>query len=499
MQAVWTKLVEQFSTYAPNLLAALAVLVVGWLVARAAAFLVRKLLNNISLDNKLARWIAGPDAKQDLPIEDWCARGLFYLLMLFVLMGFFYTLKLPIINEPLQGLLGGIVGFLPKLLAGAILAIVAWVIATALRRVLLMVLTSAKIDERLGGAASVEPGKAAPSMSKSLAEAVYWLIFVLFLPAILEALEMNALLQPVNTLLNKVFAFLPNLLAAGATLLVGWFVARIVQRLTSSLLASAGVDRLSQKWGLSSALGKKTLSDVLGLVLYFLILIPVMISALNGLQLDAVTKPASDMLGKIMLMLPGIFGAALVLLIAWFVSRVISGLVANLLAGVGFDKLPVSLGLAKAPLTDRRAPSAVVGFTVQIAIILFASMEAARLLQFDSLATMINEFVGFASHIVTGLLIFCLGLALAQIVVKAISTSDSPNARRFAMAARIAILALVGAMALRQTGLANEIITLAFGLVLGAAALAFAIAFGLGGRDAASRSLTDWTQRWNKP
>jgi hypothetical protein len=60
------------------------------------------------------------------------------------------------------------------------------------------------------------------------------------------------------------------------------------------------------------------------------------------------------------------------------------------------------------------------------------------------------------------------------------------------MSARIAILVLAGAMALGQLGVADEIITLAFGLTLGAIAVALAIAFGVGGRDLAARQLDRW-------
>jgi hypothetical protein len=58
-----------------------------------------------------------------------------------------------------------------------------------------------------------------------------------------------------------------------------------------------------------------------------------------------------------------------------------------------------------------------------------------------------------------------------------------------AQAARISILAFAGAMALRQMGLANEIITLAFGLLLGAIAVAVALSFGLGGKEIAAREI----------
>jgi Mechanosensitive ion channel, conserved TM helix len=158
-------------------------------------------------------------------------------------------------------------------------------------------------------------------------------VFLLFLPPILQALDMQALLSPVTTLFNKVFAFQPNLISSAAIALIDWFIAGIVQRLVQSLLTGAGVAKLSEKWGLATSLGKQKLSGVLGLVVYFVILVPVLISALGALQLDAITKPASDMLGKIMGALPNIMSAAIVLLFAGVIGKVLSGIVSNLRAG----------------------------------------------------------------------------------------------------------------------------------------------------------------------
>jgi hypothetical protein len=68
----------------------------------------------------------------------------------------------------------------------------------------------------------------------------------------------------------------------------------------------------------------------------------------------------------------------------------------------------------------------------------------------------------------------------------------SSQANFLAQAARIAIIALVGAMGLQQMGVATDIVNLAFGLLLGAIAVAIAIAFGLGGRDIASEQMKEW-------
>ena len=64
--------------------------------------------------------------------------------------------------------------------------------------------------------------------------------------------------------------------------------------------------------------------------------------------------------------------------------------------------------------------------------------------------------------------------------------------------AKIAILVFAGAMALRQMGLANEIINLAFGLLLGAIAVAVALAFGLGGKEIAAQEIKKWLEGMNR-
>jgi hypothetical protein len=71
-------------------------------------------------------------------------------------------------------------------------------------------------------------------------------------------------------------------------------------------------------------------------------------------------------------------------------------------------------------------------------------------------------------------------------------STNLAQAKLLATAARIATIVLAGAMALRQMGLANDIVNLAFGLLIGAIAIAVAIAFGFGGREVAGRELAEW-------
>lgn len=123
---------------------------------------------------------------------------------------------------------------------------------------------------------------------------------------------------------------------------------------------------------------------------------------------------------------------------------------------------------------------------------LFASVEAAGMLGFENLSVLLARLLEFFGQMVLGIIVFGVGLFLANLAASTIRASSNPQAGILATAARVAILVLSAAVALRQMGIANEIIELAFGLLLGSVAVATAIAFGLGGRDAASKQLEEW-------
>lgn len=413
--------------------------------------------------------------------------------MLLVLVGFFQVLGLTLVTEPLNRLLTQVFQFLPQILGAGLLLLIAWVIASGLRLLISRVLEAVKLDERIEGQVGAE--RARPfSLTKSLAGTVYWLVFLLFLPAVLSALALEGLLAPVQAMLDKILATLPNIFSAGLILAVGWFLARIVQRIVTNLLAAIGTDRLSETLGLASVLGAQGLSGVLGLVVYVLILIPVLVASLNALALEAITQPASNMLNTLLAALPAIFAAVLVLVVAYIVGRVVAGLVANLLAGVGFNAILARLGLGREPQAGERTASEVTGFLVLVAVMLFATIEAARQLGFVVLADLVAQFTVFAGHVILGLIIFGIGLYLADLASRTLQASGAVQAGLMATTARLAIIVLASAMALQQIGLAGEIINLAFGLLLGAIAVAVAIALGLGGRDIAARELSNWIE-----
>ncbi len=502
---MFQSLIDSIVLHVPKLLGAMAVLAGGWFAALFISSIIKAGLKKTKLNEKLKGWLRSEDAegeKQEkdeaIEVEEWIARIVFWLAMLFVFVGFFQTLGLTIITQPLNTLLTKLFDFAPRLLAAGALFTVAWVVATLLRFIVTRAMKAANFEKRLGEEAGLEESKEVP-LTKTLAESVYWLVFLLFLPAVLNALSLEGLLQPVQEMINKVLAYLPNLMAAGMILVAGWFVARILQRIVSNLLAAAGTDKLTTRLGMEKALGEKKLSALLGLVVYALVLIPVLVASLNALKLDAITQPASRMLDQLLSALPAILGAVLVLGLAYMVGKFVTALVSNLLAGAGFDSILVHLSLAREPGEGKKAPSAIVGKLALVTIVLFASIEAADLLGFEGLSAQLESFIAFGSKVILGLIIFGLGLFLANLASQTVLASGTEQSKLLAIAARISIIVLTGAMAVRRMGLADDIINLAFGLGLGAIAIAIAIAFGIGGREAAGRELDGWLKSLKKP
>ena len=471
----------------PNLIGALLVLVVGWLVSLVIHRVLQSSLRKIRLDDRVSRWSKG-EGKAKISAERWIARTAFYLLMLIVLVMFFHILDFPVVTEPITRLLGSFFEYVPQLLAACVLLLLGWIVANGLRLLVRRTLESLEAKEVTEEDSPVS-AEQRRTIKTTVAETVYWLVLLMFLPAILTALELEGLLRPVDAMVAKVFAFLPNLFVAALILLGGWLLARIVQRIVTNLLSAAGADALSEKTGLRGVLGKKQISDLLGFITYALILIPVLIAALNALRLQAITALASNMLSLIFAALPAIFAAGLLLVLAYAIGRLVASLIAEVLAGLGFDSLLTRFGVIKEQSQDGALASKVAGQISLVAIMLFAAAEAAELLGFQLFASLVNDFTLLAGQILLGLVIFGTGLLLANWASRAIREGGLSQAGLLGTAAQVAIIALAGAMALRQMGFANEIINLAFGLTLGALAVALAIAFGLGGRKTAGREI----------
>ena len=484
---------QPFGSLLLNFLVALLVLIVGYIVARILGNITRRLLNRTDLDNRLADWLSDPDEPRKFNVENIIASVVFWVVMLFVLVAFFDRLNLTGIASPLSLFLQRLTSeFLPRLIGAGVLLFIAWLVATALRFLVRKGATLFKIDERLSNYAALKDDEQV-TFSESLATAIYWFTLLLFLPSVLTALGIQQIAKPIQSVFNDIFGYIPNLLAAGLVLLVGWFIARVVRQIVVNLLKAIGTDAAGQRVGLSE---ERSLSDLVGLILYVFIFIVAFIAALDALNIPAIAVPTTLMLSTIINVIPNLIGAALVVIVAYYIARLVANLVTDLLSGIGLDTVPEKLGIT---WSSAMPLSQWIGYLVLVAIMLFAVVSATELLGSVALTAIMNVFINFFWRVVLAIVIFGIGLYFANLAYQAVMKAGFNQANFIGRMAQFAIIIFAAAIALREIGVANEIINLAFGILLAAVGLAVALAFGLGTQKIAERELDGFLTKMRAP
>jgi hypothetical protein len=498
MEQLQDVLIETLGVGLVNLVIALAIIIVGYILARLLAGVVRRLLLRVEVDNRIAKRLSDDFGLPQINVEDVIGRVVFWILFLLAIVGAIQRLNLVAINAAINPLLNKVSSdYIPGIVGALLLAAVAWLVAVILKAIVVRLLNLAKLDERLTQHGALREDEEV-SITETLGTLTFWLVILLFLPAILDALGISAISEPFQLAIGAFFSYLPNIIGASVILLVGWLIARVLRQLVTSLLTAVRVvDGLGQRIGLT---GEQTLSKLLGTLTYAVVILLVVIAALDALAIEAISQPATSVLTVILEAIPSFIGALLVLLVAYFIARLVSQLVVEILTGLKFDEWPGRIGIN---YTGTRTPSQLVGYLVMLAIILLAVVGAADLLKSESLSLILTGWVDFFFRLVLALVIVAVGLYFANLAQGLVASAGGANARFWSTSARLAILALAIAMALRQLGVANDIVNLAFGLILGGIILAGALAFGLGGRDLAGREaermLSDWRSSAGEP
>jgi hypothetical protein len=194
--------------------------------------------------------------------------------------------------------------------------------------------------------------------------------------------------------------------------------------------------------------------------------------------------------------LPALVGAALILLTGYFLARQIQRWADDTLKRVDFNRMAAAGGLDEvvvrsgSRLDPVRALTKLLFWLVMLVVILLASTA----LGLESINEMFGIMLAFIPTLITGIAIVILGIIVGEfvralIVASAGRVAGVPTVAKLGKGAVIVISLF---MALQQVGVAEEIVTAAFTLILGAAALAVGLAFGLGNRELAG----EITRRW---
>lgn len=455
--------------------AAILILLVGWIIALIIAAGVKRLLQKVGTNHKLS---SVTDRTPN--IENLVSKLVFWFVMILAVVGSLNVLNISGVSDPFSNMVGRVLAYIPNLFAAVAVGFIGWIVARLVRAGLTNVLSRTELDEKLSSEVGVN------ALSSNIAEIFYWLVLLLFLPIVLSILGLTGLLIPVQNMVNEAIAYLPNLFIAGVILFVGYILAKIVRGIVEGLGNSLGLQTQAEKVGLFK---NSNISKFLGSFVFAIIVITALIVAFEALGIQAISQPATAMLNEIMYAIPQIIAAGLILIVAYIVSRFVGRLVAELISGAGIDEIPMKLDLQK--FLGQTRISDLIGYLIVFFTMLFAISEAANRLGLEQVSVLIAMFIQFGASILLGAVILVIGFWLANVVANVVQRGEYNSSRWLANLVRILIMGLVIAMGLKAMGIADSIVNLAFGLTLGSVAVAFALAFGLGGRQPAERLLTD--------
>ena len=464
------------------ILSAIAILIIGWIIALLIAGAVKKVLTKLGTNQKLSN-ATGHHSN----IENIISRVVFWLILIIAVIGALNVLNLTSVSGPFSNMVQQFLLFIPQLLAAVAVGFIGWIVANLVKVGLQKGLDRTQLDEKLSQDVGVS------TLSQNISEIVYWLILLLFLPIVLSILGLTGLLFPIQNMVNEAVLYLPNIFIAGVIVFAGYILAKIVRGIIEGLLRSLDVQKQVEKVGLFK---NSDLAKVLGSFVFAIVIITALIIAFEALGIDAISQPATAMLYEIMNAIPHIIAAALILILAYVVSRFVASLVVEVLSGTGVDDIPNKVGLQR--FLGNTKASCVVGYFIVFFTMLFAVSEAANRLGFEQISGLIAMFIQFGANILLGAVILGVGFWLANLVAQVIERGEYNSSRWVANIVRVLIIGLVLAMGLRAMGIADSFVNLAFGLTLGAVAIAFALAFGLGGRQPAERVLTDLLDKAKK-
>ncbi|MGE6330450.1 mechanosensitive ion channel [Psychrobacter pacificensis] len=455
-----------------SIIGAILIFIIGWLVALGIAALVRGVLSKVNLNQRM-----NSSTGKTYDLEGIISKIVFWFIFIIAISGALSQLNLNSISAPFANMVNQVLAFIPNLIGAIALGVIGWVIATVARTAINAALSKTTMDERLSTQAGVKP------MSSTIADMVYWFILLVVLTMVLGQLELDGLFAPLTNMVDKIFSFIPNILIAGVVFVVGYIIAKVVRGIVTNLVSTFNVQELATKAGLSE---QNSLPNIAGSLAFLVVIIPTIIAALNALKIDVIARPATNMLNKIMEALPNIFMAVAILFVTFYVVRMVANIVKGLLENTQINQMPAKVGLQET-MGDKRI-SDLVAYAIIFFAMLFAAIAAADLLGFEPISAIITMFIAFGANIILGAIILFIGFWLANIIAGVVGRSEQ-GSQFLANIVRVLIMGLVLAMGLKAMGIADSIVNLAFGLTLGAVAVAFALSFGLGGQEAAARFL----------
>ena len=382
----------------------------------------------------------------------------------------------------MENFLNRIVNAIPDFLCGILLIVVAFVVANLAKKLVVKVLNAVKAEKLLGKIGAKE--EVAKSAIDFISKLVYFVVFLLFLPSALSKLGMSSVASPIIGMVDTFIEFIPKLIATGIIIVVGLFVATMVKDLLASALKAVKVDALQEKAGIK-ANENTSFSSIIANVVYGVIVLVVITTGLDQLGINAISAPANNIVSSIFAVIPNVLAAIVIIAAGVFIAKLVAKLLESLLAGVGADSLVEKV---TGNASKKVALSKVISTVVKYVLVIIFLVQGINVLKLPVLSEIGAAVIGYLPAVLTAVIILAIGMFTAN-TAEAALVKKFPNAKASALVVKVVIYVFVGFVCLSQLGVAIAVVEKTFVLVVAALCVAFAVAFGIGGRTFAANML----------
>ncbi len=360
-----------------------------------------------------------------------------------------------------QGIWNAVIPYAVVAVKVVVIAIVGWIIAA------LAGASVRTICERF------EVLKKQKDLPKSAGDLVYYLILLATIVAVLEALGLKYVTQPFLSLLDKIGAYLPNLIGAIVIMVVGGFFAKISREFVRSLLDTFQVKEIGEKYGIED------LSGATANFVYLMVLLFVAVAALNALEIEAISKPAVAMIGSILNAIPKIVAAIIIFAVIYYVGKFVADVTSKIVDELNFDEIAKVVGIS----SEKLKFGELVRYIIMAFAVLLGLAQAFHYIEAQALYSITYEFTVIAFKLIVASAIIFAGAYFGSIFENRVENKE------IGKVIKVAFIVAAVFIALPYVGVSGEVIEIVVFSISVGLGLAFALAFGLGGKDIAAEVL----------
>lgn len=377
---------------------------------------------------------------------------------------------------------------LPGLLGAALLLVIALFMAFLAKKLTTKGLDKVEFDSKLQKWGMAKNDEESSIFIETIGSLVYFVTILLFTPFIFTGLNLSGVADPIIIMLNKFWDFIPNLLVSVMIIIIGSYLCKFIKKLSRNLFEGIDVDRWYRKLigqqETAEFVTETRLADVLSSIIYVLIYIPIITVALQILGVSTISDPIVSVLNQIVSVIPNVLAAVVLVIIGNFIAKLVADLIESMLKTSGIDKYSQYLNFKGETSILISNVSAQI---IQAVLMIFFMVEAISVLQLDVLNSIGNSIIAYLPAVVSSVIILAVGIIGGNVLATFLAKVS--GSKLFGEFIRYGVIIFAVFMTLDQLKFAQTIVNTSFTMLLGAFAVAFALAFGLGGRDFAAKQL----------